>query len=75
MVRGRISSRAADECLLSMLRARARREPLADIAAAHEVSPSDISTITNRIRLSDLDESGEPADLVSAAYWPVRGRR
>ncbi len=75
-VRGRISSRVADERLLGWVEQRASGESCSKIAkASGDVQRAAVIRATNAVLHADLLESGEPVVLVQAAYWPVRGRR
>lgn len=63
------SSRAEDEALLAMVRARASGLDSVQIAATRGRTPEGVRIATNRVRAADLAESGEPAEIVERAYW------
>lgn len=69
-------SRAADERLLLMLRRRSRGWTLAQVARTSDgtLSAGNVATILKRILAADLKESGEPEEIVRAAYWTTRNR-
>lgn len=61
-----------DDVTLRCLDLRHRGFGLRRIAALVGVSFSHVGTITDRVLAADLAESGEPEDVVRAAYWPKK---
>jgi transposase len=62
-------SRAHDEQVLAMLKARAAGVSIRAIAREFGVGVSSVQTPTNSVRISDLLESGEDSSQVDRHYW------
>lgn len=63
-----------DDVILRCLDLRHRGLGLRRIAAQVGVSYSHVGNITDRVLAADLAESGEPEEVVRAAYWPAGSR-
>lgn len=68
-------TRADDDRLLTFLWLRAKNFPSYVIAERFGFSISHIDASTRKVREADLQESGEPTDVVRAAYWKERAPR
>ncbi|MDF0598970.1 hypothetical protein [Psychromarinibacter halotolerans] len=62
-------TRDDDEILLRMLGMRCDGAASSAIGRAFGVTASRVRVMTDRVRHADVAESGEPADVVQAAYW------
>lgn len=62
--------RARDEQALAILRALAMGYQPKVVAARFGILAPGVSTLRQRVMAADLAESGEPAEIVRAAYWP-----
>lgn len=60
-------TRAEDELLLRILRARESMSST-EIGAPLGISGTYVRRMTNRVRAADLEQSGERAEVVMAAY-------
>jgi hypothetical protein len=67
----RIASRREDARALFMIATRCDGMSSGVIGRLLGMSDSAVRVITNRVRAADLAESGEPAEVVRAAYWRV----
>jgi hypothetical protein len=67
----RTASRREDERALHMLALRRDGVSTGVLGRLFGMSDSAVRVITNRILDADLRESGEPAEVVRAAYWRV----
>jgi len=74
---GHKSDRANDETLLRALAMRCAGAGASEIAARLRFTrPEAVRIAINRVRAADLEESGEPAAAVLAAYtWSENGGR
>lgn len=70
-----IPTRADDDRLLAYLRLRARNKPSYVIAEMFGMSISHVDISCRKVLEADLNESGEPADVVKRAYWKQRAPR
>jgi len=67
----RTASRREDERALHMLALRRDGVSTGVLGRLFGMTGSAVRVATNRIRAADLAESGEPAEVVRAAYWRV----
>lgn len=63
--------RAMDERDLAWLALRASGEPVSRFAGHYGVTSAHVYLTTGRILADDVAMSGEPEDVVRAAYWGV----
>lgn len=59
----------SDEAVLDMVRRRCAGESSGQIAARYGIPSEKARVATTRVRNADLEESGEPARVILAAYW------
>lgn len=64
-----IATRADDEQVLRWIAMRKRGVAPLDIETSEGLSLRRVSVATNRVRLADIEESGEPHSEVSKHYW------
>jgi len=67
------TSRAKDDQVLHWLALRTRGKNAYQVAVQENVSKSYVHIQTHNVLLADLDQSGEPPEIVKAHYWKQRG--
>ena len=68
-------TREEDDQILDFLRLRVQGVPVRDIARRFGVSGSFVDKSTRKVLAADLNESGEPDEVVKLAYWKTRAPR